>query len=97
MKAKTLDLRDALELASVLNNYIDDKSTENDGVLDFIEKIVSKIPPMEYLHCVKILTGESEEEIANLDYLTILTEFIDGLRNNKILTLISFYRSLGFK
>lgn len=95
MKAKTLNLRDALRLASILNRYIDDEINANVEALDFISAVVDKISPDEFLHCVILLTGETEEAVKKEISIDILTCFIEGLRENKILSLVSFYRSLG--
>jgi len=95
MKAKLLNLRDALRLASILDKYIDEKTNASAEALDFVSDIIGKITPDEYLHCVNLLSGESEEEIKKRVSIEILACFVDGLRENKVLSLISFYRSLG--
>lgn len=90
-----LNLKDALILAGILNKYINEQSMEKDAIT-FIAEIVDRIAPQEYLLCVKLLTGKSTEDIAGQMAIDTLTEFINGLKENQILALISFYKSLGF-
>ena len=97
MKAKLLNLRDALRLASILDGYIDEKTNANAEALEFISAIVDRITPDEFLHCVILLSGETEEVVKQQISIDILTCFIEGLRENQILSLVSFYRSLGLE
>ena len=97
MKTKLLNLRDALRLASILNKYIDEKTNANAEALEFISAIVDRITPDEFLHCVILLSGETEEVVKQQISIDILTCFIEGLRENQILSLVSFYRSLGLE
>jgi len=98
MKAKKLNLRDGLRLASILNKYIDEKTNADAEALDFVSAIVDKILPDEFLHCVNLISGETEEQIKKQISIDILTCFIEGLRENQILSLVSFYRSsLGLR
>jgi urocanate hydratase len=95
MKAKLLNLQDALRLASILDKYIDEKTNANAEALDFVSAIIDKIDPISFLHCVNILSGETEEQIKKQISIDILTCFVEGLQENKVLSLISFYRSIG--
>lgn len=95
MKTKLLNLQDALRLASILNRYVDEKTNANAEALDFVSAIVDKISPDEFLHCVILLSGESEEVVKRQISIDILTVFVEGLQENKVLSLVSFYRSLG--
>jgi hypothetical protein len=95
MKAKLLNLRDALRLAFILDAHIDKETTPKTEALDFISGIVEKIDPSSFLRCVILLSGEPEENVVKEISIDILTCFIEGLRENQILSLISFYRSLG--
>lgn len=94
MKPKILNLREALRLASILDKYIDDETTQAE-VLDFVSGVVNKIEPREYLSCISLLTGEANEAIAQENPLDILACFVGGLKENQILSLVTFYRSLG--
>lgn len=96
MNAQKLNLRDALRLASILARYINDKDSEPETeAISFISGIVEKIDPASFLRCVILLSGEPEESVVKEVSIDILAVFIEGLRENQILSLISFYRSLG--
>jgi len=49
MKAKLLNLQNALRLASILDKYIDEKTNANAEALDFVSAIVDKITPDEFV------------------------------------------------
>lgn len=95
-EAQKLSLVDALRLAAILSKYIDTKDIEKDSQpLDFIAALVNKLTPKDYLDCVKLLSGEHrDEEYEAYSSIKILTIFVDGLKQNQILSLISFYNSL---
>jgi len=97
MKAKLLNLQNALRLASILDKYIDEKTNANAEALDFVSAIVDKITPDEFLHCVNLISGKTKEAIKQQISIDTLTCFVEGLRENQILSLVSFYRSLGLK
>lgn len=98
LKAKSLNLKQAFELAFVLSKYINkedlDKADSQDA-LDFIGNIIQKITPDDYLHGVTLLTQTDENTIKKYASIEILTAMIEGLKLNQIVTLVSFYRSLG--
>ena len=97
MKVRTLGLADAIELASILAPYVNVKSIRPDSdALEFIAGIVEKVSPQEYLRCVCIMTKKTEEDVKKEDYSVILASFIAGLQRNRIISLLSFYKSLGF-
>jgi hypothetical protein len=63
--------------------------------VDFIQGIVEKISPQEYLTCVSMMTEKTEEDLKKEISLDILTMFIEGLKANQVISLIAFYRSFG--
>lgn len=91
---KTLNLMDAFHLASIVSKYVDTNNLSPD-VVDFIQGIIEKITPQEYLTCVSIMTKKTEEDITKEISLDILTTFIEGLKANQIISLVSFYKSFG--
>ena len=95
MIVKLLNLRDGLRLASILDKYVDTETTANAEAIDFVSSIVDKIDPISFLQCVMLLSGETEEVVKKQITIDILTCFVEGLQENKILSLVSFYRSLG--
>lgn len=96
MDAKTLNLVDAFRLASILSKYVDvsDLDKEADAI-DFISNIVQKISPEEYLRCTMLLTQTDEQTIKQEISLDILSAVIEGMKLNQIVSLLSFYKSLG--
>jgi hypothetical protein len=96
MDAKTLNLQDALRLASIISKYLDvDKISPQADPIDVIGEIVNKISPEEYLVCVSLMTKMSIEKIKQEISLNVLSVFIEGLKSNKIITLLDFAKSLG--
>ena len=86
---------DAFRLASIVSKYVDTTVLSEDAV-DFIQGIVDKISPQEYLTCVSMMTDKTEEDIIKEPSLEILTAFIEGMKMNQVISLISFYKSFGF-
>lgn len=85
---------DAFHLASIISKYVDTNSL-NPDVVDFIQGIVENLTPQEYLTCVSMMTEKTEEELKKEISLDILTAFIEGLKENQIISLVSFYKSFG--
>lgn len=94
MNIRILNIMDAFHLASIVSKYVDTDHLSTDA-LEFIQGIVEKISPQEYLTCVSMMTDKTEEDITKEVSLDILTAFIEGLKMNQIISLISFYKSLG--
>lgn len=93
MKVKKLNLKDALSLASTVNQYVDWQSL-NDNALEEIFGLVSKIPIEKYIKILSILLQTKEEKVAELEESEALALFVGGMKVNKITTLIGFYRNL---
>lgn len=94
---KPLNLEDALHLASILSAYVDvNELNSRQDALDFIDDIVKKISPQDFLHCVKMMTKKTEEDLEKMTGYDILALFSDGLRENRVISLLDFYKSLGF-
>src|SRR4030042_3644708 len=98
MKIRKLNLHDAFRLASVLSKYVDINSVspETDAI-DFISDIIGKISPDEYLHCVMLMTNTTEEDVKREISLVVLNAFIRGLKENQVVSLLSFYKFIGIK
>lgn len=94
MNIRILNIMDAFHLASIVSKYVDTTRLSPDA-LDFIQGIVEKIEPQEYLTCVSIMTKKTEEDVKKEFSLDILTAFIEGLKANQIVSLVSFYKSFG--
>lgn len=91
LKPHKLNLDEALRLAAILDKYADTKKID---AIEFVEVIMNKIPSSEYLNSVKLLLKTDENEIDKQLPLNVLTAFIEGLKLNKVVSLIEFYRSL---
>ena len=96
MRIRPLNLTDALRLASLLSPYVDVKklSPEQDA-LEFVDGIVQKISAPDFLLCLKMMTKKTEEDISKLDGFKVLALFNQGLRENRAVALLNFYKSLG--
>lgn len=96
MDARKLPLIDAFELASVLQDAITiDLKDSRIDVLDFVDDLLARLSPPQYLHCVKLLTGLDDNALKDKPSIEILTTFIEGLELNKVVTLLSFFKSMG--
>lgn len=96
MNTTPLNLQDAFMLSSIISKYVDTKKLNPQAdAIDFISEIVDKISPEEYLACVSLMTKKDADTIKREISLDILTSFIEGLKLNRILDLLHFYKSLG--
>ncbi len=95
MEATRLNLTDAIRLASIVSKYVDKIPSPQSDAIDFISGIVDKIDPEEYLACVSLMTKTDVDTIKQEISLNVLTAFIEGLRLNRIIDLLGFWKSLG--
>ena len=96
MQVRRLNLDDAFRLAHILSQYVDINSLDpQQDAVDFISDIVQKITPEEYLKCVSLLTNTDIGKIKKEISLDILTAFIEGMKENQIVVLLGFCKSLG--
>ena len=96
MQVRRLNLDDAFRLAHILSQYVDINSLDpQQDAVDFISDIVQKITPEEYLKCVSLLTNTDIDNIKKEISLDILTAFIEGLKENQVVVLLGFYKSVG--
>ncbi len=94
MQIRILNLMDAFHLASIISKYVDTNNL-NPDVVDFIQGIVEQLTPQEYLTCVAMMTDKTEAELVGEFSLDILTAFVNGLKENQIISLVVFYKSFG--
>jgi hypothetical protein len=92
-----LNLPEATELYFLLSPYLPDIDPENS--LDYIHIIVKNINkgdnPLDYVKSIRIMTGKTITDLREYKVEEILTIFIDGLSENKIVSLANFMMSLG--
>jgi hypothetical protein len=97
MNSLTLDK--AMELYEILGAHIPEVEDENVDALEFIGKIIKRINDSnnhkDYTLSVEVMSGKSWEEIKQLNSDEVLDLFIDGLVNNKIISLKIFCESVG--
>jgi hypothetical protein len=101
-KPRKLNIYEAMMLAEIIARHVAEKDIEfaeldESGIFDFIDNIVSKISPDEYMRVLEIITNVNREKLKQMDYLDLLALFTQGLAENKIITLLSFYYSLKAK
>jgi hypothetical protein len=97
VKVRVLGLEEAFELASILSNHVDVQRLNPDtDALDFISDLLDKLAPLEYLRCVQILTHLTDEDVEKQISLNLLAAFIEGLKANQVISLLSFCKSIGF-
>lgn len=92
-----LNLPEAVELYFILSPYLPDIDPEDS--LDYIHMIIKNIKdgdsPLDYAHAIRIMTGKTLEDLREYKAEEILTVFIEGLSDNKIVALADFMKSLG--
>jgi hypothetical protein len=92
-----LNLPEATELYFLLSPYLPDIDPENS--LDYIQRIIKNIKdgdnPLDYAHAIRIMTGKTIQDLREYKAEEILTLFIEGLSENKIVALTNFMKSLG--
>jgi len=97
IKARKLCLKDALILASTVSKYVDVNLVDNNtDAISFVDEIVQKISPDDFLRCIKITTNETEKTLEKKSGIEVLAIFSQGLKVNKIISLLSFYKNIGF-
>ena len=95
MEAKILNFTDAMKLSQILLRYIDPSHDFEKTALNFIDELVNKIQPMDYLECVELFVGKLDKN--NLPTGKELVDIIyTGMRNNNVPSLLSVYKKLGF-
>lgn len=97
---KPLSIRDALKLYRLIGKYLPEVSKTTTG-MEFIGKIIENIKDSgnhrDYVECVALMMGTTVESlITELKMEEILTMFMEGLQDNKILFLQEFCKKVGF-
>lgn len=89
MKSRILGFIDAMRLAEILYKYSQEVTPET-RILDFLEILVDKISPLEYLEVLKLLSGENMVESIKGD--GAIRMLVSGLEKNNFIGLLSTYR-----
>lgn len=89
MESRVLGFIDAMRLAEILYKYSQEVTPET-RIVDFLEILVDKISPLEYLEVLKLLSEEDGvESIKGDGAIRIL---VSGLEKNNFIGLLSTYR-----
>lgn len=89
MESRVLGFIDAMRLAEILYKYSHEVTPET-RILDFLEILVDKISPLEYLEVLKLLSGENMVESIKGD--GAIRMLVSGLEKNNFIGLLSTYR-----
>lgn len=89
MESRVLGFIDAMRLAEILYKYSQEVTPET-RILDFLEILVDKISPLEYLEVLKLLSGENMVESIKGD--GAIRMLVSGLEKNNFIGLLSTYR-----
>lgn len=92
MQSKILNLPDALKIASIISKYFPD-TVEGLPVGDFALNLFSEITQDESMEIITTLLGN----VTISDPSVAIKRCIDALVENKIVTLLETYRTLGFQ
>ncbi len=98
MESLTLDK--AMELYKILGSHIPEVEKDNVDALGFIGRIVDNINTSghheAYTLSIELMSGKTLQDLQEMIPEEILSLFIDGLMQNRILDLKSFCSRAGF-
>lgn len=92
-----LNLDKAIKLYKILKPHVP-KDTRNISSLEYIKKIIYSIEeenPKDYVDAIQIMYNISLDDLKTKDADEILDMFIEGLSQNKFLSLCDFIGSFG--
>jgi len=92
-----LNIKKALELYKMLKDFIPEYEL-TDSYLDFTGKIIHNInnseTPERFGESIILMTGISVKELSETKSVDVIRLFIDGLSENKFLSLLDFCKGL---
>jgi hypothetical protein len=88
---RIMNLEQALSLYSIINTKLSNK----EDTLSFVEDLLTKLTPNEYLDCVCLLTGTKKEQIIEQDFMEAIISFTKGLQINNIIYLCELMKKFG--
>ena len=95
MESKLLNFPDAMWLARTITKYLDPETIKDMTGFTFLDEIVAKITPEEFLIAIKLFTRKDVKEIEKLTGDEFVVIFIKGCIANDLLTLLKTYKSIG--
>lgn len=95
-----LNIKDAIELYLMLKDFIPDYEV-GDDLLEFTGKIVSDIGksdrPEAFGQSILLMYPKiSVEKLSEMKSLDVVSIFVKGLSDNKVLSLMRFCEALGY-
>ena len=93
-----LGMEDALRLYGEISPFIEYPDDET-LTATFVREIIDQMREKDvdaYLRCIGIMTGKTDEEMIQMQALDLLELFIDGLRENQLLSLCQFGKGLKY-
>jgi hypothetical protein len=93
-----LSIEKAFEFYAIFKKYIPENFNGDGILIDYIAQIIDKIKAgrhRDYFDMVLLLSGMKEEELIKLPAEEILGLFVEGLKNNQILSLVEFCNTVG--
>lgn len=95
-----LNLNDALKLYDIMKPYVSGVVETDLSSIDFIQNIIHQMSqrnPKDYCEAIAIMTNKSINEIVD----TMSTEqrfsaFLEGLAENKIVSLVNMVEKVGY-
>ena len=79
MKAKLLNLEEALQMYELTSKFLDDPKD--------VGQLPTIIGAKNYIKCLELLTGEDKETILKADQKERLVALLEGFRNNRLFDL----------
>lgn len=84
-----LPIDKALQLYLILKPYFPDE--EGEEAIDYLSALLNNMDDVAYRESVELMGGTWDEKGS----ITILNDFIDGLKANKIIALRAYCQELG--
>jgi hypothetical protein len=84
MKAKILNLQEALQMYDLIGEYLPKETTTQ---IEAIHAMVTHMGQYKYFKCLELLTGESKEVLVNAEQNDRLSAFLVGFQENRLFEL----------
>jgi hypothetical protein len=95
-----LMLNDALKLYDIMKPYVTGIDEKDLNSLDFVQGVIhqmNQINPKDYCESVSIMTGKNLQEIVDtMSTRERFMAFVNGLSENKIISLVQMVEKVGY-
>lgn len=92
-----LTIKLALRYASILSKHLHGVNYDDMQMITLLRILLDNMKlncPDDYIECVKLVSGLTDSELCSMNSDDVLGLFVEGMRVNRALLLVSFYRSL---